>query len=207
MPVSIPDSSVLPRPNQTKPAIPPVQVPGRVGTPLRSAGTATPTSAAQGGFPHPVDQEKRGKKRERDDVGTVPESINGVGAVNGGANTNPPKPILSAKAGMAGIRPRPMKKLRMVSEPYITCLPTLSPLYLIINFPSSPGHSRTVTGCDCSAAAYSPRRMNLPQPRQPLACQRRRAASFSYSFEFIEPISPLPSPSIWEATPYSKDYL
>jgi hypothetical protein len=99
-----------------KPTVPPVQLPiGRVGTPLHSAGTATPTSAVQGGFSHPVEQEKRGKKREREDVGiNVAEAINGVG-INGGANMNPPKAILSAKAGMAGIRPRPIKKLRMVS--------------------------------------------------------------------------------------------
>ena len=116
VPVSIPESAP-PRPSPAKPAIPPVQVPGRVGTPLRSAGTATPISAMQGGFPHPVDQEKRGKKRERDDTGSVGDGLNGVGAVNGGVNNNPnpQKPILSAKAGMAGIRPRPMKKLRMVS--------------------------------------------------------------------------------------------
>jgi len=112
VPVSIPDSA-LPRPSSMKPAIPPVQVPGRVGTPLRSAGTATPTSAVQGGFPHPIDQEKRGKKRERDDVGSAADGVNGVGAVNGGVNINTQKPILSAKAGMTGIRPRPMKKLRM----------------------------------------------------------------------------------------------
>lgn len=112
VPVSIPDST-FPRPGPTKPALPPVQVPvGRVATPSRSAGTATPTSAVQSVFSHPVEQEKRGQKRERDDD-SVTEGVNGVGAVNGSANMSPPKAILNAKAGMAGIRPRPIKKLRM----------------------------------------------------------------------------------------------
>jgi hypothetical protein len=99
-----------------KPAVPPVQVPvGRVVTPLHSGGSATPTSSVQGAFSNLMEQEKRGKKRERDDTGSVAEGVNGVGAVNGGVNMNPPKAILNAKAGMAGIRPRPIKKLRMVS--------------------------------------------------------------------------------------------
>ncbi|TFK40414.1 hypothetical protein BDQ12DRAFT_721855 [Crucibulum laeve] len=102
-------------PLSQRPAVPPVQVPtGRVGTPLR---TGTPTSATS------VDQ--RGKKRERDDVGT-PVQPNGVANGNGyggpgvGANANGgvngsmvPKPIVNARAGNAGIRPRPFKKQRM----------------------------------------------------------------------------------------------
>lgn len=153
VPVSIPDST-FPRPGPTKPALPPVQVPvGRVATPSRSAGTATPTSAVQSVFSHPVEQEKRGQKRERDDD-SVTEGVNGVGAVNGSANMSPPKAILNAKAGMAGIRPRPIKKLRMVSvatHVAVTFLPFFMPAsfylltYLSHHIQDIQGQSRDVT--------------------------------------------------------------
>lgn len=130
--MSIPNST-LPRPGSAKPAVPPVQLPvGRAGTPVRSAGTVTPTSAVQSGFSHLVDQEKRGIKRERDDGGNVAEGVNGVGAINGGVNMNPPKAILNAKAGMAGIRPRPFKKLRMVSIATHPCCRISFPWFLVL---------------------------------------------------------------------------
>jgi hypothetical protein len=129
--VSKPGSTV-PRPGSTKPVLAPVQVlTGRVGTPLRtggtgpgtplrSAGTATPTSAVQNSFGYPMDQDKRGKKRDRDDHAGV--AVNGLPNINGNGNigvvnshTNPPLAITNARAGMAGIRPRPVKKQRMVS--------------------------------------------------------------------------------------------
>jgi hypothetical protein len=155
-----------------KPAVPPVQLPvRRVGTPLQSAGTATPTSAIQAGFPYAVEQERRGKKREREDVGiNVAEAINGVG-VNG-TNMNPPKAVLSAKAGMAGVRPRPIKKLRMVSA--VTPLVLNSSLCLSHHrsiYSPSPslyiGHPRTVEGCPRNATAYPTRRVTLPLLREP----------------------------------------
>lgn len=94
---------------------------GRVATPLRS-GTNGPGTPLQNGpiisnsNSYIVDSEKRGKKRERDDVGGPP-ALNGIGtaSINGAANANPSKAILNAKAGIAGARPRPIKKQRMVS--------------------------------------------------------------------------------------------
>lgn len=155
---------------------------GRPGTPLRSAGVA-PTSAVQGAFSHPAEQEKRGKKRERDDVGVgdigvgVAEGINGVVGVNNRANMNPAKAIISAKAGMAGIRPRPIKKLRMVSVALPWALHFLFSHLQLVSFclltsASRPGYPRTVKGCSCDAAAYSPGRVSLPPPQQPLASTR-----------------------------------
>jgi hypothetical protein len=116
--------SAVPRPGSTapvsafppptgRPNLPPVQVPTtRVGTPLR---TATPTSA------HPIDQ--RGKKRERDDsngVGVNGLSINGVSKGNGvgaapvNGNGTASNTVVNAKPGTGTIRPRPIKKQRMV---------------------------------------------------------------------------------------------
>ncbi|KAF8071919.1 hypothetical protein FPV67DRAFT_906210 [Lyophyllum atratum] len=117
--------SAMPRPGSTRPTLPPVQVPvGRVATPLRSgtlgpntplrsAATVTPTSANP--YLLATDSEKRGKKRERDDVMPV---VNGIGATNGHGNIaiNSPKAVLNARAGTAGIRPRPIKKQRMDTQ-------------------------------------------------------------------------------------------
>ncbi|KAG6862568.1 hypothetical protein C0995_000116 [Termitomyces sp. Mi166 len=108
--------STVPRPGSTKP-LPPVQtaIP-RVSTPLRSATTATPTSAQpyQATF-----DAQRGVKRERDDAPVVPLTnglgvahVNGLGNGNGVA-VSAPKAVINAKAGSAGIRPRPIKKQRM----------------------------------------------------------------------------------------------
>ena len=102
-----------PPPPTARPTLPPVQVPtARVGTPLR---TATPTSA------HPIDQ--RGKKRERDDsigVGINGLPINGVSKENGvgaapvNGNGIASNNVVNAKPGTGTIRPRPIKKQRMV---------------------------------------------------------------------------------------------
>ncbi|RDB26264.1 putative membrane protein C14C4.07 [Hypsizygus marmoreus] len=122
--VPMPGSAVL-RPGSTKPILPPVQVPaGKVATPLRSALPGTPLRSAgppvlptaPNAYSHAIDNEKRGKKRERDDVvvnGAV--VVNGVGPPNTNAGVPPaaPKPIFNAKAGIAGARPRPIKKQRM----------------------------------------------------------------------------------------------
>ncbi|GLB40408.1 putative alcohol dehydrogenase GroES-like domain [Lyophyllum shimeji] len=117
-------ASAVPRPGSTKPSVPPIQMPtARVatplrsgttgpGTPLRSTTTVTPTSTNP--YQPPIDSEKRGTKRERDDM--LP-AVNGVGVTNGNGNVvvNAPKAVVNAKAGTAGIRPRPIKKQRMVS--------------------------------------------------------------------------------------------
>ncbi|KAG6851091.1 hypothetical protein H0H93_000971 [Arthromyces matolae] len=115
-PSSTISKSAVPRPGSTKP-LPQVQTSAvRVSTPLRSATTATPTSAQ----PYQTTfDDKRGMKRERDDVppapptnGLVTPHINGVGNGNG-VPVNPTKAVVNAKAGSAGIRPRPLKKQRM----------------------------------------------------------------------------------------------
>jgi hypothetical protein len=61
---------------------------------------------SQTGTPTTPTVERRGKKREREEVG-----VGVVGGVNGGAA--PPKSALNAKAGLPGIRPK--KKQRVVS--------------------------------------------------------------------------------------------
>ncbi|KAF7336659.1 hypothetical protein MVEN_02100700 [Mycena venus] len=137
-----PSGTGTPRPGSGsgRPSLPPVVVPQRVGTPLR---TGTPTSAhpssrlGGGGTPtsartphaHPLSAAplSAGVKRERE-----AEPVNGVGTPgpppmqmqNGnGANANgvPPRvgapapvPVITAaKAGIAGARPRPLKKQRV----------------------------------------------------------------------------------------------
>jgi hypothetical protein len=76
-----------------------------------------------------VDQQ-RGKKRDREEGplvnggnvnvnGAVPVVANGYANVNGLPNTNGPKQAtisLNAKAGTGNVRPRPIKKQRMVSR-------------------------------------------------------------------------------------------
>lgn len=123
--------STVPRPGSTKPPLASVQLPvGRVGTPprtgaagsgtpLRSVGTAAPANTAQSSFAYPMDQDKRGQKRDRDGTAGIP--VNGLmtngngtsGLVN--SRANPPTTAINARAGMDGIRARPIKKQRMVS--------------------------------------------------------------------------------------------
>ncbi|KAF5359873.1 hypothetical protein D9756_003450 [Leucocoprinus leucothites] len=97
--------STVPRPSSTAPSINIKQ------EPVPSLMVSTPTSASS--------ESLRGKKRERED-GTIP--VNGVppttnstymnGVVNGVGNGNGAQ-TMNAKAGIAGVRPRPMKKQRM----------------------------------------------------------------------------------------------
>ncbi|KAF5367386.1 hypothetical protein D9758_003753 [Tetrapyrgos nigripes] len=134
-----PVSPAVPRPGSARP--PPVQVPApgaRVGTPLR-AGTPTvphplsapPVSAGSlgapgGGFPAVQQQSHgavagagaaRGQKRPREEGGGINGVQNGAQAMNGIANAaSPPKPIVGAKAGNNGVRPRPLKKQRVDSS-------------------------------------------------------------------------------------------
>ncbi|KAF9468038.1 hypothetical protein BDZ94DRAFT_1304781 [Collybia nuda] len=168
--------SAVPRPGSTKPTLAPVQVPvGRVstpfrtgggssGAPLRSAGTATPTNTTQNPFISSMDHDKRGKKRDRDGPSGIAVNglmINGHGAgnlVNSHAHQT-----TNARAGMDGIRPRPVKKQRMVSVTVILSL--LSPFlhlgrYFIFRFwwltsAIAPGYPGTSKGCNHYSTAYS----------------------------------------------------
>lgn len=82
----------------------------------------------------PMNIDQRGKKREREDGNVV--GVNGVAPHTGvlptgptappqpqalmtngyGNGIGPPKLIVNARAGTAGIRPRPTKKQKMVSS-------------------------------------------------------------------------------------------
>ncbi|KAF7374852.1 hypothetical protein MSAN_00371200 [Mycena sanguinolenta] len=122
-------AAATPRPVGTptasaRPSLPPVVVPQqRVGTPVRTAGTGTPTSAHPR-TPHPLSAAplSAGVKREREDTphaGTPTNTTNTAGMnamATNTANANgarPPVPAISAaKAGIAGARPRPLKKQR-----------------------------------------------------------------------------------------------
>ena len=134
--------STVPRPGSTLPNKP-VMHPGQGQVPIKQQqqqGEA-PT-IMRTGTPMNVDQvQPRGKKREREEVvgmngvgvgvmnGVAPQSGVTVGlavppaqapATNGYVNGNGiPKMIANAKAGTAGVRPRPIKKQKMVScSPY-----------------------------------------------------------------------------------------
>jgi len=113
----------IPRPT-SRPTLPPVQVPPpRVGTPGgRTPVTGTPTSAAPrtaGVGVNGIPGDKRGKKRDHEEArglgqggtGAVPVNGNVNGPASGGGNV--PKAVVNAKAGVAGARPRPIKKQRM----------------------------------------------------------------------------------------------
>jgi len=127
--------STVPRPGSTLPNKPRLH-PGQGQVPVKVEASATIMRA---GTPMNVDQvQQRGKKREREDGSIV--GMNGVGGVNGvaphssvpptglvvppapatngyinGNGIAPPKMAANAKAGTAGVRPRPIKKQRMVS--------------------------------------------------------------------------------------------
>jgi len=122
--VSRPDSAV-PRPGSTKPGItnPVIHVPvGKISTPLRSGlsqdtpiqspALTTPLLPASNTWP--IDTEKRGVKRERDDLSGAIPVANGTAFPNG--TVNPPKAVLNVKSGIAGVRPRPIKKQRMDAQ-------------------------------------------------------------------------------------------
>ncbi|KAJ7019921.1 hypothetical protein C8F04DRAFT_1146180 [Mycena alexandri] len=132
-----------PRPGEarSRPSLAPVIVPGRVGTPVRTGtGGATPTSAMRMGTgtptsahprtstPHPLSAHPvsaapgpdRPLKREREEsngVGTpvaaAPPMQNGYAGVNGVPPRAPVPVIAASKAGIAGARPRPVKKQRV----------------------------------------------------------------------------------------------
>jgi hypothetical protein len=99
--------STAPRPSSTAPTLNIKQ------EPLPPAMVSTPTNASS--------ESLRGKKREREDgiipvngVPPPPESTYMNGVVNG---NGVPKVPANAKAGLTGVRPRPVKKQRMVGPP------------------------------------------------------------------------------------------
>ena len=92
-------------------------------------GSTVPTTIMRAGTPMNIDQ--RGKKREREDGNVT--GVNGVAPNTGvlptglaapppqalmtngyGNGIGPPKLVVNARAGTAGIRPRPTKKQKMV---------------------------------------------------------------------------------------------
>jgi hypothetical protein len=98
-----------------------------------------PTTIMRAGTPMNINQvQQRGKKREREDGNVVgmngvtshtgaappppPQALTTNGYVNGNG-IGPPKVIVNARAGVAGIRPRPIKKQKMVS---------FSPFFLLV---------------------------------------------------------------------------
>ncbi|KAG6842325.1 hypothetical protein C0991_010614 [Blastosporella zonata] len=120
----ISNGSTVPRPGSAaaKNALPPVQTATpRVSTPLRSATTVTVTPTSAHAY-QTTFEDKRGMKRERDELpvpvqpppnGVGAQHVNGVGNGHGHVAVNSPKAVVNAKAGTAGIRPRPLKKQRM----------------------------------------------------------------------------------------------
>jgi hypothetical protein len=113
--------------------------PGQGQVPVKQQQVEAPTAIMRAGTPMNVDQvQQRGKKREREDghVAGMNGVVNGLapqsailptgltasaaqapmtnGYVNG-SGVAPPKMVVNAKAGTAGIRPRPIKKQKMVS--------------------------------------------------------------------------------------------
>ncbi|PFH53011.1 hypothetical protein AMATHDRAFT_138608 [Amanita thiersii Skay4041] len=105
----------IPRPGSTKPIASSVPTnapaPTRPGSTVPMPGSVRVNTPVRTSTPMQVDQ-PRGKKRERDDM-----PVNGVpiGNVNGtvpGMNTVP-RTAIDAKAGVAGVRPRPIKKQKM----------------------------------------------------------------------------------------------
>lgn len=123
--------SAVPRPGSTVPRPgSAVSANKQVGAGLQQQRTGTP-AGARPSTPMDVDSGQRGKKRERDD--SLPNGgahahgnphaannglPNGNGYANGAPNGGmPPRPgIMNAKAGTGNIRPRPIKKQRMVSS-------------------------------------------------------------------------------------------
>ncbi|KAJ4477212.1 hypothetical protein J3R30DRAFT_3703473 [Lentinula aciculospora] len=137
------------RPGSAKPGLQPVQIPGpgiRVATPLRTAtptgphplsapplsasSISPPVSFAAQSPPNALNiAAPRGKKRERDESMAAPANgnaatqvhLNGIGNANAGAISNiASRPIVGARVGNNGVRPRPipppMKKQRIDSQ-------------------------------------------------------------------------------------------
>jgi hypothetical protein len=141
-----------------------MQVPPRVGTPTGiSPATSAPTTATPRGVGVNGTGDKRGKKRDFEEAraagagggGVVANgNVNGVGS--GGGNVV--KAVVNAKAGIAGARPRPIKKQRMVCDfVFRICnygVGIMAPvcadcLVLLIGYPGS-GARRN---CACAATA------------------------------------------------------
>ena len=128
--------SAVPRPGSTVPRPgSAVSANKQAGAGLQQQRTATP-AGVRPSTPMDVDSGQRGKKRERDDslpnggahVHGNPHVVNnglpnGNGYANGAPNGGvPPRPgIMNAKAGTGNIRPRPIKKQRMVSLLPLDC--------------------------------------------------------------------------------------
>ena len=112
------------RPGSAKPSLAPVQVHGLPSA--RAPGTSTPRTNT----PHPLSappvsasslhvqqtvaqaqQSARGQKRVREES----TAVNIAHPPTPQPANQPPKAIIGAKAGTAGVRPRPFKKQRMVS--------------------------------------------------------------------------------------------
>lgn len=112
-PVPRPGSTV-PRPGSTIQGLPPRPPSTHPTTPVTSMKVSTPYG-----------DQPRGQKRPRDEgnPSQMTNGSNGNGALNGNSNGTapvsagvvPPKPFLGAKAGSGGVRPRPVKKPRVVS--------------------------------------------------------------------------------------------
>lgn len=99
--------STVPRPGSTKPPI----VAGQAA--VSTFGAANAGTPLRSGTPMQVDQQ-RGTKRERED-----NVVNGVAVGNGHALPTPAAGAsmmtIDAKPAFSGVRPRPIKKQRMVS--------------------------------------------------------------------------------------------
>ncbi|KZT73531.1 hypothetical protein DAEQUDRAFT_754388 [Daedalea quercina L-15889] len=111
-----PGTAAIPTPAPTTAAFsPPVSTPGPASIP-----TATGAEL------------KRGVKREREPTGDsarIATYKKGVSTANGNGAAAAPKPamVVSAKAGNAGVRPRPLKKQRMDTEGATRPLPVQQP--------------------------------------------------------------------------------
>lgn len=117
-------------------AIPQTSAPARartpvgIGTPqsIATPGPGTnvgPTSVASGASPMSTQQSvpqqdpsmlKRGQKRERDSTTDGPQLNGSSSYPTNGSTLKPASMIVNAKAGAGGIRPRPMKRPRLVSR-------------------------------------------------------------------------------------------
>lgn len=132
--------STVPRPSSTLPSKP-MTHPGQGQMPVKQQQQIdAPPTIMRAGTPMNIDQiQQRGKKREREDSNVGMNGVaNGIAPhsgvlpaglavppaqapmANGYVNGNgivPSKMVVNARAGTAGVRPRPIKKQKMVSYP------------------------------------------------------------------------------------------
>ena len=115
--VPTPGSSTGPASSPKPSRPPPVQIPSNADIARGSTPRATPTSAVsqQQSIPS-AGEEKRGKKRDHDEV-TRQQQQQGPVVQNSNQNGMLPK----AGIGKGGIKPRPIKKQRMVGAWMILC--------------------------------------------------------------------------------------